>query len=203
MTSRQGVDDRFVERQSDRASRHRAGDPLRIGFLGRLDPVKGVDILVDAVAALPATTDVELVIRGLPQDDALRTAHQRARCTRPASHGGGSGDSWRLATELARFDVLAIPSRWLETGPLVALEARAAGRPVAASRRGGLAEILREPEDGWLLPPDDRAHGQRLFARLADDPSLARRCMAPTGSPDASCVRRDGRPLRITCRADR
>jgi glycosyltransferase involved in cell wall biosynthesis len=61
----------------------------------------------------------------------------------------------------------------------VALEARAAGRPVAASRRGGLAEILREPEDGWLLSPDDRGAWTALFAKLAADPSIARRLHRP------------------------
>jgi glycosyltransferase involved in cell wall biosynthesis len=175
VTSRQGVDDRFVEATANAASRRRTSDPLRIGFLGRLDPVKGVDILVDAVAALPAATAIELVIRGLPQDDdyAKRIGERAARDPRvtlapPVTRG-------ELATELARYDLLAIPSRWLETGPLVALEARAAGRPVAASRRGGLAEILREPEDGWLLPPDDVGAWTGLFATLADDPSIARR----------------------------
>jgi len=76
---------------------------------------------------------------------------------------------------LETYDLLAIPSRWLETGPLVALEARAAGRPVAAARRGGLAEIVREPEDGWLLTPDDVQAWTALFATLAEDPSIARR----------------------------
>ena len=75
-----------------------------------------------------------------------------------------------LATELERYDVLAIPSRWLETGPLVALEARAAGRPVAASRRGGLAEIVREPEDGWLLAAGRRRARGRRSSR--DSPTI-------------------------------
>jgi glycosyltransferase involved in cell wall biosynthesis len=179
VTSRQGVDDRFMEATAIEAPRHRASDPLRIGFLGRLDPVKGVDILIDAVAALPAATALELVIRGLPQDEAYakhigeRAARDpRVTLASPVTRG-------ELATELARYDLLAIPSRWLETGPLVALEARAAGRPVAASRRGGLAEIVREPEGGWLLPPDDRGAWTALFAQLAADPWIARRLHGP------------------------
>jgi glycosyltransferase involved in cell wall biosynthesis len=175
MMSRQGVDDRFVDALSGRVPSPRASGALRIGFLGRLDPVKGVDVLVDAVAALPATTAIELVIRGLPQDAeyAKRIGERAARNPRITLADPVTRDE--LATEIERFDVLAIPSRWLETGPLVALEARAAGRPVVASRRGGLAEIVREPEDGWLLPPDDAGAWTALFARLADDPSIARR----------------------------
>src|SRR5438552_17148600 len=61
----------------------------------------------------------------------------------------------RVAATLAQASALAIPSLWLETGPLVALEAKAAGLPVIGSRLGGIAELVREPEDGVLLPPGD------------------------------------------------
>jgi glycosyltransferase involved in cell wall biosynthesis len=177
--SRQGVDDQFLDTVAGAPPQVRTIGPLRIGFLGRLDPVKGVDILVDAIAALPRDVAIELVIRGLPQDDAYarRIGERAARDARitlapPVCRGD-------LAPELERYDLLAIPSRWLETGPLVALEARAAGRPVAASRRGGLAEIVREPEDGWLLPPDDVTAWTGLFAKLADDPAIVRRLHGP------------------------
>jgi glycosyltransferase involved in cell wall biosynthesis len=177
--SRQGVDDRFVDEILNRATASRTSGPLRVGFLGRLDLVKGVDVIVDAVAALPASTAIEVVLRGLPQDDeyASRLKACIARDARMTLAPPVRRDE--VAAELERYDLLAIPSRWLETGPIVALEARAAGRPVAASRRGGLAEIVREPEDGWLLPPDDVEAWTALFAKLADDPSIARRLHSP------------------------
>jgi glycosyltransferase involved in cell wall biosynthesis len=173
--SRQGVDDRFVDALSTRDVAAPRSGPLRIGFLGRLDPVKGVDIVVDAVAALPATAAVELVIRGLPQDEAYARRIRESVARDPRITLSSPVSRADLAGELETYDLLAIPSRWLETGPLVALEARAAGRPVAATRRGGLAEIVREPEDGWLLTPDDAGAWTALFAKLADDPSIARR----------------------------
>jgi len=177
--SRQGVDDQFVEAMAAAAPRRRTTGPLRVGFLGRLDPVKGVDILIDAVTALPQAVAIELVIRGLPQDDAYAARiGERAACDTRITLAPPVGRG-ELATELERYDVLAIPSRWLETGPLVALEARAAGRPIVASRRGGLAEIVGEPEDGWLLPPDDVRAWAALFAKLANDPSIARRLHGP------------------------
>jgi glycosyltransferase involved in cell wall biosynthesis len=176
--SRQGVDDRFAVALPAEPAPQPAG-PLRVGFLGRLDPVKGLDVLFDAVATLPPTTAIELVIRGLRQDDDYaRTLTERAardsriRLAPPVSRA-------ELASELETYDLLAIPSRWLETGPLVALEALAAGVPVAASRRGGLAEIVREPEDGWLLPPDDVAAWAALLSMLASDPSIARQLRRP------------------------
>ena len=177
--SRQGVDDRFVERFCGRPPAIRTSGPLRVGFLGRLDPVKGVDVLVDAVRALPTSTAIEVVLRGLPQnDDYARSLQTRiagdARITMAPPIGRDD-----VAAEIEGYDLLAIPSHWLETGPIVALEARAAGRPVAASRRGGLAEIVREGEDGWLLPPGDVSAWTALLARLAGDPSLARRLHGP------------------------
>jgi glycosyltransferase involved in cell wall biosynthesis len=177
--SRQGVDDRFVDEMSHRVPSRRSSGPLRVGFLGRLDPVKGVDIIVDAVAALPAAATIELVIRGLPQDQAYASRIRESAARDPRITLAAPVSRGELATELERYDVLAIPSRWLETGPLVALEAKAAGRPVAAARRGGLAEIVREPEDGWLLPPNDVNAWTALFARLVEDPSIARRLHGP------------------------
>jgi glycosyltransferase involved in cell wall biosynthesis len=171
--SRQGVDDRFAEGLPP-AQAPRAAGPLRVGFLGRLDPVKGLDVLLDAVASLPLQTPIEVVIRGMRQDEEYARAvtgrvarDSRVRLAPPVSRA-------ELATELEGYDLLAIPSRWLETGPLVALEALAAGVPVAASRRGGLAEIVRDPEDGWLLPPDDVPAWAALLSMLASDPSIAR-----------------------------
>jgi glycosyltransferase involved in cell wall biosynthesis len=177
--SRQGVEDRFVDEIADRRPSSRTDGPLRIGFLGRLDPVKGVDVIVDAVAALPPSIAIELVIRGLPQDQQYAARINESAARDPRITLAPPMSRRALAAELERFDLLAIPSRWLETGPLVALEARAAGRPVAASRRGGLAEIVREPEDGWLLPPEDVRAWAALFAKLAADPSIARRLHGP------------------------
>ena len=57
-----------------------------------------------------------------------------------------------LAAEYANADLLAVPSQWFETGPLVVLEAKAAGLPVLGSNLGGIAELVRPGVDGWLVP---------------------------------------------------
>jgi glycosyltransferase involved in cell wall biosynthesis len=148
--------------------------PLRLGYLGRLDPVKGLDLLLEAVGRLPSSVRVELVIHGLPQDAAYgryverrAAADARVRLLPPVGRGA-------LREALQSFDALVIPSLWLETGPLVALEARAAGIPVLASRRGGLAEIVEDGVHGRLLPPDDVEAWSTAIAELAADPALVR-----------------------------
>lgn len=148
--------------------------PLRLGYLGRLDPVKGLDLLLEAIGRIPSSMRFELVIHGLPQDPAygrrverLAAADSRVRLLPPVDRGS-------LRQVLQSFDALVIPSRWLETGPLVALEARAAGVPVLAARRGGLAEIVEDGVHGRLLPPDDVDAWSAAVAELAADPVKVR-----------------------------
>ncbi|MGE3972680.1 MAG: glycosyltransferase, partial [Porticoccaceae bacterium] len=71
-----------------------------------------------------------------------------------------------LATMMASAQVLVIPSQWLETGPLVALEARAVGTFVLASDIGGLAEILRGDAGAELVRFDDVTAWTQALQRL-------------------------------------
>ena len=172
MLCRQGVDQAVTSWPAPAAA---SGDtPLRIGFLGRLDPVKGLDLLIDAVNRLPREVPLELVAHGLPQDavyarrlEAAVAQDSRIRLAAPVSRED-------LVRVLQGFDALAIPSRWLETGPLVALEALAAGIPVIGARRGGLAELIQDGRDGWLLPADDVEAWSAHLRTLARDPGIAR-----------------------------
>src|SRR4029077_18595996 len=61
----------------------------------------------------------------------------------------------QLSEILGQIDVLAVPSNYMETGPLVVLEAYAFGVPIMGANIGGIAERIRDGIDGWLLPFDD------------------------------------------------
>jgi glycosyltransferase involved in cell wall biosynthesis len=61
----------------------------------------------------------------------------------------------RTVAVLRNYDVLAVPSRWLETGPLVVLEAFGAGIPVIGSNIGGIPELLTDGIDGLLVQAGD------------------------------------------------
>lgn len=69
-------------------------------------------------------------------------------------------------------DIVAVPSLWQEPFGLVAVEAMAAGAPVAASRSGGLADIVRDGETGFLCAPHDAADLAEKLGRLLDDAPL-------------------------------
>jgi glycosyltransferase involved in cell wall biosynthesis len=155
MLCRQGVSLEPIPRGPISAD---ARSPLRIGFLGRFSPLKGINILVEAVKRLPPQIPVELAIYGVASDTEERQVRRmimeslshetRVHVKDPVAHE-------ELAGVLRTFDLLAIPSKTLETGPLVALEAFSAGVPVMGSNIGGVAELVSHGVDGWLLPSRD------------------------------------------------
>jgi glycosyltransferase involved in cell wall biosynthesis len=157
---------------------HSAGDVLRFGFLGRWDPVKGVHVLVEAFRRLPRNFPVELHILAVTADaDSLkyRDAVRRAASgdTRinfvPEAPNLGSGEF------LATIDALLVPSQWLETGPLVVLEAFSAGKPVIGSDLGGIKELIRHERDGLLVSHADVNAWTEAMLRLSSDQGLIER----------------------------
>jgi glycosyltransferase involved in cell wall biosynthesis len=107
--------------------------PRTLGYIGRLEREKGVGILLDAAAALRAD-GVSVRVAG---DGSLRADVQRSGVEYA---GVVHGEDKRRFLESC--DAGVVPSRWLEPGgpPYSLLEWLAAGRPVLASTRGGLAE---------------------------------------------------------------
>ena len=72
-------------------------------------------------------------------------------------------------------DIVAVPSRVLETGPLVVLEAFDAGTPVLGAGLGGVAELVSDGIDGLLVPPDDPAAWAGAILDLANCPDKVAR----------------------------
>jgi glycosyltransferase involved in cell wall biosynthesis len=147
-----------------------AHDPLRIGFFGRADAVKGLDTLVDAVQRVPTSVRVELLCHAAANSDSERALLEavRARTAGDARFVFASVLAPQQVSGAMRgCDVVAVPSRWLETGPLVALEAMALGVPVLGSRLGGLCEVVEPGATGYLEPPGDAAAFAARIERIA------------------------------------
>ncbi len=96
------------------------------------------------------------------------------------AHDAGLGDAVRFAgwrgdvpRQLAAADVVAVPSLQEGLG-VAALEAMAAGRPVVASRVGGLAEVVQDGETGWLVPPGDPGALAHALMQALVDPECRR-----------------------------
>jgi glycosyltransferase involved in cell wall biosynthesis len=165
--SRQGLADGFmlpVRREL------RPGGPLRLLYLGRWHPSKGVHVVVEAVRRIQAELPIELVVHGIaagPEEEAYREQVKLLAAGDPRIHFLPALPREKIAAALAQIDGLRVTSRWLETGPVVVLEAMAAGLFIVGSRLGGIAELVREPEDGLLLPHADVGAWAKAIADLA------------------------------------
>ena len=162
-----GVDvDRFVP-----SERRPPEGRLRVGFVGRLIPHKGADVLVRALV-----TDHRLeadIIGGGPESERLSALagelglRDRVRFRGPVEEEDVPG-------LLRDFDALAVPSvptpGWVEQFGRVVVEAQASGVPVVASRSGALPEVVGDA--GILVEPGDAADLARGLARLLDEPDL-------------------------------
>jgi glycosyltransferase involved in cell wall biosynthesis len=146
-----------------------AGGPTVFGTLARLDHIKGLDLLLAAVAQLP---NAQLVIAGEgPDRDALRTQAQQL----------GLGERLRLLTWsdhphklFDELDVFVLPSR-LEGFPLSIIEAMLAGRPVVATDVGSVREAVVDGDTGHVVPPDNVDALRDALSRLLGDAAEQRR----------------------------
>lgn len=136
-----------------------------MGTVARLDPIKGLDVAVDALALLP---DVHLVIVG----DGTERAFLEERASRlgvlDRTHLVGPNDSAR--DMLAGFDVFVLPSR-SEAFPLTVIEAMLARRPVVATRVGSVAEAVVDGVTGVLVAPGDPDALASAVGDLIADPA--------------------------------
>jgi glycosyltransferase involved in cell wall biosynthesis len=142
------------------------GRPLRIGSLGRLHPVKGYDVLIDALALLPA--DIERPAAVVAGEGAEREALEaRARAAGVAVDLAGYADD--PARLLAGLDLYVQPSR-SEGLCVAAHEAMQAGLPVIASAVGQLPYSITEGRSGLIVPPGDPKALAKALANLLTHP---------------------------------
>ena len=123
--------------------------------VGRIEPLKGFDILVRALAEMTERERVRLLViggdeRAAPELARLRAIAEEIGVT-DRVHFPGSIPHERLAAYYNAADVVVIPS-FSESFGLVALEAMASGVPVVASRVGGLTVTVADGRTGYLVP---------------------------------------------------
>lgn len=151
--------------------------PLRLGFLGRLSPAKGIAPFLETFRQL-GTDGAEVIVGGSGAaefDRALRTRFADPRIT---FLGHTDANAF-----FRRIDALVVPSVWHEPCPLVIFEAFGHGVPVIASRRGGNTELVEEGKTGYLFEPDEPGQLGGLLGRLVEDP-------APLDAMRPACVAR-------------
>jgi glycosyltransferase involved in cell wall biosynthesis len=144
---------------------------LRVGFVGRLIPHKGVDVLIEAVAGDDRLT-AEIFGAGPESDRLAARADRLGLADRITFHG--HVDEEDIPGVYRRIDALAVPSvpmpGWVEQFGRVVVESQASGIPVVASASGALPDVVGE--DGLLVPPGDPRALRNALGRLLDEPGL-------------------------------
>jgi glycosyltransferase involved in cell wall biosynthesis len=144
--------------------------PLRIGLVARLVRSKGIDVAVEALAALrKVVPDAELWIAGAVDRD------------NPAGYSANEVEAWRIQpgvtlvghiTDVSGFwaqtHIACLPSRGGEGLPRSLIEASACGRPAVTTAVPGCRQFVVYGETGLVCPPDDHVALAEAFHRLAD-----------------------------------
>jgi D-inositol-3-phosphate glycosyltransferase len=177
-------------------SRRRLGiaeDEKIVLFVGRIDPIKGIDTLLDAAALLAdGETSPTFVMVGGDFGDDGASIGPLADVAEAAAQRGlsnsfrflGSQPQDQLPIFYSAADVVAVPSLYESFG-LVAVEAMACGAPVVASRSGGLRFTVEDGLNGFLVPVGDCQRLARLIGRvLADEPLRRRLSIGALNSAD-------------------
>jgi glycosyltransferase involved in cell wall biosynthesis len=171
------LDQRVASEQNGRAESRRylgiPADRFAVGWIGRMTGVKRTDDVLVAFKRLrDEGVDAVLCMVGDGPDRVQleRRAHELG-VIRDTLFLGYQED---VAPFYSAFDALVLPSS-NEGTPVSAIEALAAGRPVVATRVGGVPDVVRDGEDGFLVETGDTVELAARLAQLARDPELRER----------------------------
>jgi glycosyltransferase involved in cell wall biosynthesis len=135
-----------------------------IGYLGRISPEKGVNVLIDAARRSGIPTRIAGDASPMPELSANLPANV---------HFVGKLDRQEIDAFLSDMRALVVPSVWYEVFGLVCVEALSRGIPVIASDIGGLPEVVHHERTGLLVPANDPIALAGAMQTLWDQPQLA------------------------------
>jgi len=138
--------------------------PVRFGYLGRLHPTKGLEVLLKSVAQLPeGTWSLSVAGQGL-------TTYERFLRSKYGTAAINFLGHVRPEAFFSDIEVLVVPSLWHDPLPTVIIEALTYGVPVIGSNRGGIPELVEEGRTGFLFNPSRRGDLTEKMQRYIDDP---------------------------------
>ena len=140
----------------------------RVGFIGRLDPIKRVGDLIDAIALIDRPIELHLFGEGAERQTIERRIAERKVGRRVTLHGAVAGP----AVALQQIDLLVLCSA-AEGFGLVLIEAMAAGVPVVATDVAGISDVVTHGQTGLLTPVADPERLAAAIVATLDDPSAS------------------------------
>ena len=157
---------------------HANAQPI-VGYMARICPEKGLDVLVEAVRLIREKHGIPARLRAAgwlgPQnrpwfEGLSRDARRWVAAVEPAFEYLGEVDRAAKIAMLSSIDVLSVPTRYPEAKGIYVLEALAAGVPVVQPEHGSFIELIRDTGGGVLVPPNDPAALADAIAELLRDP---------------------------------
>jgi glycosyltransferase involved in cell wall biosynthesis len=146
------------------------GDVFRIGYLARVDPAKGLHILVEAYRKVREQVPARLIAAGY-----LLPEHREylAGLDAPGFEYRGAVDRAGKLKFLQELDVLSVPTVYKEPKGLFVLEALASGVPVVEPEHGAFPEVLQRTGGGVLVEPHSPDAVAAALLRLWREPERA------------------------------
>ena len=160
-------------------------DSHTILFVGRIEPLKGIDKLIQAIAIIQKNGELRccphnlVIIGGEPNAKSEEMNAEMARLQDMVEDLGienfviflGKQDQQLLPYYYSASEIVVMPSHYESFG-MVALEAMACGTPVVASQVGGLAFLVRDGETGFVVPGNDVQMLAKRIVELIKDKDL-------------------------------
>lgn len=156
-------------------------EQLRLLYVGRLDPQKGIDTLVEALPAVKQKyPQATLTISSAASDSSQNSSQEYRHKLEQNAQALGVAESISfvqtpradLANLYSCHSILVFPSIWQEPFGLIPLEAMACGTPVVATGTGGSGEYLRDRENCLLFSPRNADELTQAILQLASDRDL-------------------------------
>ncbi|SOD18620.1 glycosyltransferase [Pedobacter xixiisoli] len=146
----------------------------RLGYLGRIDPIKGLHLLINAISKLNETHKISLHIAAVyppPQFTSYfeilkKDSEQIGSCTWQFNLKESEMKSF-----FANIDYLIVPSLCFETGPFVIYESLSYKTPVIATNLGGQRELITNGKNGYLFEPSEESL-LTLLEKIVNEPTL-------------------------------
>lgn len=152
----------------------------RFAFFGQINPYKGIDLLLEALHAMPKKERKQVVVEVHGANLEVQHSELQDRIRELSAplikkhivRWAGPYRPSELRSRMGSADWVVVPSIWWENSPMVIQEAFMCGRPVISSDIGGMGEKVRHAVDGLHVRTGDAMHWGRTLLEAATTPGL-------------------------------